>query len=323
MVGEGSEAAQVENERRFKPGMPAYFENVFLAYRDEVWAQKYSAGIDQALKLFEDYQNDAMDFEQQHKGSPFYVMGYAAFASRDYPTASLMFDAAVAEDLRYWGPTVALTKPALLFMRLKDEQQEVLASQIVRDNIEVVERLLVSYASRAGARPLSLDDFRDCFFDRFIQSQEEHKRTLVTTFISFIAEWRYRSRLIGLIHKGSREPFFLHLYRGCVLLESLLKESPQVTRNPGTLDKAIIQMRSHLSMPASYKISARSFDRDVLQKIDTGFSAGQAVEYAGRCRNTLGHSLAWETPSLDRKTYDLLVELIATACIHAIATTYR
>lgn len=43
---------------------------------------------------------------------------------RLYPAASLLFDAAVAEDIKKFGPTA--DKPALLFMRLEDKDQEVL-----------------------------------------------------------------------------------------------------------------------------------------------------------------------------------------------------
>jgi hypothetical protein len=84
--------------------MSNYFENVFLTYRMPVLCEKYSLAIESGLRLFEQYRaSGAADFDQQHKGSPYYVMGYAAFASHDYPAASLMFDAAVAEDLRLGG----------------------------------------------------------------------------------------------------------------------------------------------------------------------------------------------------------------------------
>jgi hypothetical protein len=303
--------------------MANYFEEVFLAYRIPVDDQQYSLVVERGLWLFDYYQRNASDFDTQHKGSPFYVMGYAAFASHDYPTASLMFDAAVAEDLRYWGHSTATGKPALLFMRLKDEDQHAFASEIIRDIIQALETLLQDYDGRPDAVPLSLDELRVHFFDRFIGSPEEHKRTLVTAFISFVAEWKYRSRLMGLVQQGSREPFFLHLLRGCVLFETILKESPFMLKNPGTLENAISRASGKLGVSSRLKINAGSFDKRVLQEIKPNMSAGQAVEYAAKSRNTLGHSLAWETPSLNKTTYDLLVEIIASACIHAISTTYR
>jgi hypothetical protein len=314
---------RIEKERKSQPGAADYFDEVFVAYRVPVDDRQYSLAIDRGLSLFENYKQSAPDFDDQHKGSPFYVMGYAAFASHDYATASLMFDAAVAEDLDYWGADKATSKPALLFLRLMNENQHVLAGEIIPEIVGAVETLLREYDGRSGAAPLTLDELRTHFLDRFINSPDEHKRTVVTAFISFVAEWKYRSRLVALIPRGSREPFFLHLLRGCVLLESILKESPVMLKNPGTLEKAIKKASAKMGLSPGMKLSAPSFDKSVLQQIEPGMSAGQAVEYAAKCRNTLGHSFVWETPSLSKEKYDLLVGIIASACIHAISTTYR
>jgi len=48
-------------------------------------------------------------------------------------------------------------------------------------------------------------------------------------------EWDYRSTLIELRPgDGTAEPFFIHLFRGCVLFESLLKANPKDNRlQPG------------------------------------------------------------------------------------------
>jgi hypothetical protein len=75
---------RIEIERRSRPGMVNYFEDVFLAYRIPVEDRQYSLAIERGLWLLDYYQRNASDFDAQHKGSPFYVMGYAAFASHDY-----------------------------------------------------------------------------------------------------------------------------------------------------------------------------------------------------------------------------------------------
>src|SRR3954451_15485794 len=82
---------QVEKEGHWRPGMANYFENVWLDYRRHVDVGQYSIAIDRGLLLFERYRSAAADFDVQHKGSPFYVLGYAAYASHDYPAASLLF----------------------------------------------------------------------------------------------------------------------------------------------------------------------------------------------------------------------------------------
>ena len=62
--------------------------------------ERYSLGIDEALDLLRHFRNSAPpNYEREHKGVPFYIMGYAAFASHDYSAASVYFDAAVAERL--------------------------------------------------------------------------------------------------------------------------------------------------------------------------------------------------------------------------------
>jgi hypothetical protein len=249
-------------------------------------------------------------------------MGYSAYASHDYSTASLMFDAAVAEDLRRFGATA--DKPALLFMRLENKDQDVLASKIIRDLIQVMEDLLRDYNTRLGAVNVTLDDVRTHFLQPVISSPDVHKRAMVTAFISFVAEWGYRSRLIELVENGSREPFFLHLFRGCLLFESLLKESVRRPRTvQETLGNAIQRLHRELGVPNNLVIRADLFDRDVLSQVTSTLTIAQTVELTGKSRNTLGHTLVWETPSLDRARYDLLVKTIASACIHAVSTTYR
>jgi hypothetical protein len=109
--------------------MSDYFEHNFQPYRNHVDAEQYSLAIRSALELLENFRSSSpAAYSNEHKGSPFYVMGYAAFASHDYPAASLLFDAAVAEDIKKFGPTA--DKPALLFMRLEDKHQEVLVDRV-------------------------------------------------------------------------------------------------------------------------------------------------------------------------------------------------
>src|SRR6516164_9753727 len=64
-----------------------------------------------------------------HKGTPFYFMGIAAFASHDYQTAAFFFDAAAAEDVRHYVSNN--NTPALLFMRLEKTEHGEAAQQIV------------------------------------------------------------------------------------------------------------------------------------------------------------------------------------------------
>jgi hypothetical protein len=157
-----------------------------------------------------------------------------------------------------------------------------------------------------------------------ISSQDDHKRTLITAFISFIAEWKYRAQLIDLIEHGSREPFFLHIFRGCLLFESIVKENPLRPVPPGTatLGNALQLMFSELRIPASLVIKSSDFDAEV-RNLTPAMPTTAAIQMTGKIRNTLGHNLAWPSTSLDQQKYNLAVKNIAAACIHAISTLYR
>ncbi len=221
--------------------MPDIFDN-YAPYRPLLDSGQFRHCIESALGLLEGVKQLASpQYQATHKGTPFYVMGYAAFASHDYPTASLFFDAAVAEDLQNYPGR--LDSPALLFMELSDNMPDgtpVLGTEIVTQIKAGIDILIADYNTRTGARPVTLDELRTFFLRPIITSGQPHTRTLVTALISFIAEWRYRARLINLFEHGSREPFFLHLLRGCVLFESLLKGQTRkaLTRNTLGVDFA-------------------------------------------------------------------------------------
>lgn len=167
----------------WKPGMPDYFEHVWQDYRRHIDTQQYPQAIDSALELFGNYRAQSPGtYSQQHKGSPFYVMGYAAFASHDYASASLLFDAAVAEDIRRYG--AAADKPALNFIRLEDRGQEVLASQIIRDITASVNVLIDDHNLRNGNTHITLDELRTHFIVPLLNSPDVYKRALITAFIS-------------------------------------------------------------------------------------------------------------------------------------------
>jgi hypothetical protein len=98
------------------------------------------------------------------KGTPFYFLGMAAFASHDYQTATFFFDAAVAEDVRHYPENN--NTPALLFMRLDKTEQKQAAQQVVDIVVRRLETALNNYAGRSKPRKkLTLDDVREHFLD--------------------------------------------------------------------------------------------------------------------------------------------------------------
>ena len=109
--------------------MASFFDE-YTPYRPLIESGQYSLALDSALQLLTGIKELApQQYQAAHKGTPFYVMGFAAFGSHDYDTATFFFDAAVSEDLK--NHPSQLETPALLFMQLNDKNQNQLAKELV------------------------------------------------------------------------------------------------------------------------------------------------------------------------------------------------
>ena len=303
--------------------MPSFFLDTYAPYRPLLDAGQFRLCIDHALVLLNGLKEFAPpDYQTAHKGTPFYIMGYAAFASHDYPTASLFFDAAVAEDLRNHP---GVPQAAVLFLELSEllpDGTPVLGTEIVTQIRADTNILIADYNARPGARQVTLDELRAFFLRAIINSGQPHSRTLVTALISFIAEWRYRARLINLFEHGSREPFFVHLLRGCVLFESLLKGQAKKKLVYNTLGEILRRdLLAELGI-TNVQVGASDFNA-IVAGLTPNMDIEATINSAAQARNTLGHNLVWAVADLNAATYDLLMKNITSACLHAISKLYR
>src|SRR5207249_1413560 len=107
--------------------------------------------------------------------------------------------------------------------------QDQAAREVVRILETVVGNVLDEYNLRPGRMTignLTLDRLRETFLRPAIMQGFENLRSMATTMLSFLLEFRHRDKLIALRPgSGTAEPFFLHLFKGCLLFESLLKEN--------------------------------------------------------------------------------------------------
>jgi hypothetical protein len=208
-------------------------------------------------------------------------------------------------------------KPAQLFMHLDKTNQAQAAKQVVDIVGSRLESALNDYARRKGCKRLTLDDVRKHFLNHL---RRPHLRTLTATFISFLAEWDYRLRMIDLAPDVSREPFFTHLFRGCLLFESLLKEKAFKSHKRETLAR-LVHRQTALSIGKPIKTKSPGL-QTILRQLKPHQKLRTAIQCTARTRNTLGHNLVWAATSLNRTNYDLLAHNIAASCLHAIACLY-
>lgn len=300
--------------------MSEYFE-ASAPYRHFVDDDKPARAIEEALAYLATRRASVGDptYRRDHKGTPFYILGYSAFACHDYTSASLYFDAAAEADLRYHAGN--LNTPALRFIQiLHAPNEDLLAGEIIGQIEAQTETLLAEYHTRNLHQPISFSNFRDRFFEQVLRTGPAHHRTLLTAFISFVAEWAYRARQFDLVPEGSREPFFLHLFRGCVLFESLLKSAPGAPLLR-TIGQALHHYASQLGLRGQILTGADEFN-DVVAALTANMDVDDSIYSCAQTRNTIGHNLVWSTADLNSQTYDWLVRNIGVSCLHAVSKLY-
>lgn len=281
-------------------------------------AQSYLFGL-----LHKCREIDPNSYVKIHKGNPFYFLGISSFLLHDYQTATYFFDASVSEDLRYGTDAKNNPSPSTRFLALEGEKEDQAAKQLTRLAETKVKRAIEIYNSMISHQEdFSIEELRERFLFPALSTQKPHGwRTLVTVFISFFIEWDFRNQLFDLQpNQGTLEPFYIHLFKGCVLFESLLKENSKRTCNSNTLGKALRSLYRDLELKEPPKISS-TFDQILTDVFQTDNSIATAISFTGKVRNTTGHRVSWND-QIEKLQYQRLFEMISVSCLHAIACLY-
>jgi hypothetical protein len=208
-----------------------------------------------------------------------------------------------------------------LFIRLDNTNPNQRSLGLVVTAVGKLEAAIRSYGSRKGSQSLSLADLRARFLEKIIVDQNPHRRILVTTLISFILEWDHRAQLLELATTASHEIFFMHLFKGCLLFESLLKEHSNPPAR-GKLENVVKNLKAALGLNnCDVSFGNQDFD-EIATSIKPELCIRDVVVTTGRVRNMLGHNLVWPAASLDANKYNLIADVIASACVHAISALY-
>ena len=290
----------------------------FLLLRDRLF------GLLRACKSI-----DAETFTKIHKGHPYYFIGIASYLLDDYQTAIYFFDAAVTEDINAGADPIDNPTPSTRFLMLEGEANYQAAKELTKFAQTKVERALEHYHSKITKNPgisnLTLDELRKDFICYALTAKDKPGlRTLVTSFITYCIEWDFRNEHFEYeVGTGTSEPFFLHLFKGCVLLESLLKHNRSITPENNMLGK-ILKEEKILDALKIEAIDGGNFVLDdifeKLQRFDNSIS--EAIQISYMARNTLGHSLGWNT-NINQNQYQELYLIIASSCLHVIACLWK
>jgi hypothetical protein len=278
--------------------------------------QKYGMGnvingIDRPYERMKGYEflldalrnHDATHFEAIHKGTPYYFLGWTAFQVEDYARATFYLDAGVSEDIRLIGrnETFDITNPlhqtpAVKFLLLDQNAGHVGAGTAAELNRAVEDEL--SIFSAATTRAINLQRFIDEFVLDNTRFLDPGFRTILTSFYSFIREFdnRYIELQLRSSEGGSIEPFLTHLFKGGLILESLLKFAPPGD-TVGTLRPAITAHNGDLGLDMTLIGGRTTLDQVVVKMSEL---EANGTDYHNRCyaiayalRNTAGHKLHW------------------------------
>lgn len=323
LTDEQLKAGLVDNAYRKDNESRRWFSQFKFAH-DAVNGNPHHA-IEQGLGLLKRCKSlDEAAYKEIHKGGAFYWLGVASYLVNDFEMATFFMDAAVSEDLRWGGENKT---PAMLFMQLDGENDEQAAKQLTKRAQDGIEGRIADYIKLSGASTniYSVQTLRERLFIPSIDPTNSSWRSIATAFISFALEWEYRNLLLDVrTEQGTFEPFYIHLFKGCLLFESLLKENPtkKPSTNGNTLNTALNYLKMELGIQGINGNGNKTLN-DVLGEVDKyNVSITHSILIAYMTRNTLGHNLGWGD-GITKTQYQQLYKIIASSCLHVIACLYK
>ncbi len=271
------------------------------------------------------FDTDPLAYARIYKGNVFFYLGLASFRMQDYEVALFFIDNAVSSDFQAKIDPTNEPSHAMRLIQLDSISPE--HRDFIGDAETRISNLILIYNSRAKSNNLYLSDLRKKFLQPSLTDAHQNWRTLATTFISFCLEWNYRDELFTICPApNTREPYFLHLFKGCLLFESLLKNNMNYPAKnaKSNLEQELKRLQTQLKIDdkAKLNINGKTLNQVLINiDVDADESMPTAMQYTGWLRNTLGHNLGWNV-ALSKDQYQRLFQMVASSCLHAIACLY-
>lgn len=287
--------------------------------------------LDKPYERFSDYeallsllqQDDPIKYEAIHKGTPFYYLSWTAFDLRNYEKALFYIDAAISEDIRI-APKDWLDKPGAAFLTLKKPEIQV-ARRNIENTRELLQKELNRFNSISNQSPFDIESFVNRFVRVLVLEQDVTRRTIVSAFYVFLLEFydRYSELLLRSNRGGSIQPFIIHLFKGGLVFESLLKHL-YPTMDNGKPPKTLSDIFKTTSFQNDFNVTVQT-SSDTLQDIINGIQ-GNSMESAftttSKLRNTTGHNLVWDDIFNNPYHYEALFIQEMNAMLYIISVKF-
>lgn len=278
------------------------------------------------LELCKDVDN--VKFEQIHKGTPYYFLAWIALEIHGYEKATFYLDSAVAEDIRVEGNNIerGLSRPMgqLLFLRpTNDRGERYVAWRVTQELRDLVLSELKDFKNNTAIE-IELLKFIDKFVT-FLIKKDIKNRSIISALYSYILEFSDRRKMLTLRSKdkGTIEPVIIHLFKGALIFETLLKaiypknDSGQIIKTLGGLYRNSTYKSKNY--PNLEKLTAKSF-RQLLSSIKRTKKATLSLYFRNttKLRNMTGHSLKWDDIFEDVDNYERLYKQERNALFYLI-----
>ena len=310
-----------------------YEEGRFSAYWQKypfpVFIQLGNPGqaIATILETFETIKAfDNKRFHNFHKGNPYYWLGISYYLLGNFSSAIYFVNAAVKEDLDLDPPNYR--SPATFFIELDSDPKEQAGRSLVERAKSEMNKLIQSYKNTLKTSNISatfsIEDLRNKLLKKATNPEMQKHQTISTALISYVLEYETQVKTLRILDTiESIEPFATHLFKGCVLLESILKDNPKkISDKPIKNDLIwwVNKYKTELSID-NLNLVAEDFQAIVNSLPYEQITINDSFSIACKIRNKIGHYLEWEM-EIDEKDYLILFTAIGIACLHTINCLY-
>lgn len=311
-----------------------YFESFGVGHTINTILQPYERFTCYEFLLQELKKADRDKFDQIHKGTPYYFLAWTSFDIGNYEKAVFYLDSAFSEDLRKSRSlgesdpvSAAFNNPGGWLLRLNPDKSGPAARVTARlkDSVENILTILkVTYGL-----DIILSDLIDKFIVEFVK-QNDDNRSVVTAFYSFIYEFDDLYRLLSIRTQdlGSIEPLLVHLFKGGLIFETLLKYVGEKHSFITDLDTNPRKRSDTVSTIGSFNYSSRFISRyckfdipqENLEDLVTVSQASKedAFGVTYKLRNITGHDLRRKDVFQDPNAYKILFEQEIAAILYLI-----
>ncbi len=270
-------------------------------------------------------------YDKIHKGTPFFWIGWNSFLIKNYDQAIFYLDAALAEDRKNhtkWMINPEDRKPyptwflsgAAMFLRLGSIGYRRFYDKgysSAPELFNLIETELNRFNS-VNTSNITISEFINSFVDELI---DEDNTVILTTLYTFIFQ---KEDIIDMIrykgkYGGTIEPIILHLFKGALIFETLIKK--QYKGNSNTLGRILSE--SDTETRYNYNFRSGECSASLLEDIFDFISlnddntAETAFHITCKIRNTTAHNLIWnDIFTVDK--YNKLIDKVLNAIFTVI-----